>query len=67
MATTSEKYRINALAKDFDINSKFIIEKLSENFEGEKKSQTALDEKELDFSIYVAMYGMYFYGNCICW
>ena len=43
------KYRVHEVAKDFDINSKFIIEKLSENFEGEKKSQTALDEKELDF------------------
>ena len=44
-----KKYKIHELAKDFDINSKFVIEKLSNNFEGEKKSQTALDEKELDF------------------
>ncbi len=44
-----KKYKVHEVAKDFDIQSKFIIEKLSENFEGEKKSQTALDEKELDF------------------
>ncbi|MBQ8766723.1 MAG: translation initiation factor IF-2 [Clostridia bacterium] len=44
-----KKYKIHELAKDFNIQSKYIIEKLSQNFEGEKKSQTALDEKELDF------------------
>ena len=44
-----KKYKIHELAKDFDINSKYVIEKLSSNFEGEKKSQTALEEKELDF------------------
>ena len=44
-----KKYKVHEVAKDFDIQSKFIIEKLSQNFEGEKKSQTALDEKELDF------------------
>ena len=31
-----KKYKIHEVAKDFDIQSKFIIEKLSENFEGEK-------------------------------
>ena len=44
-----KKYKIHELAKDFNIQSKFIIENLSKHFEGEKKSQTALDEKELDF------------------
>ncbi len=44
-----KKYKVHEVAKDFDIQSKFIIEKLSQNFEGEKKSQTALEEKELDF------------------
>ncbi len=44
-----KKYKVHEVAKDFDIQSKFIIEKLSQHFEGEKKSQTALDEKELDF------------------
>ena len=44
-----KKYKIHELAKDFNINSKFVIEKLSSHFEGEKKSQTALEEKELDF------------------
>ena len=44
-----KKYKIHELAKDFDISSKYVIENLSKYFEGEKKSQTALDEKELDF------------------
>ena len=37
-----KKYKIHELAKDFNIQSKFIIENLSKHFEGEKKSQTAL-------------------------
>ena len=45
----AKKYKIHEVAKDFDIQSKFIIENLSKHFEGEKKSQTALEEKELDF------------------
>ncbi len=44
-----KKYKIHELAKDFDIQSKYIIENLTKNFDGEKKSQTALEEKELDF------------------
>ncbi len=44
-----KKYKVHELAKDFNIQSKFIIENLSKHFEGEKKSQTALEEKELDF------------------
>ena len=45
----NKKYKIHELAKDFNIQSKFIIEKLSQNFKGEKKSQTVLEEKELDY------------------
>ena len=44
-----KKYKVHEVAKDFDIPSKYIIENLTKHFEGEKKSQTALDEKELDF------------------
>ncbi|MCH5191767.1 MAG: translation initiation factor IF-2 [Oscillospiraceae bacterium] len=44
-----KKYKVHELAKDFDIQSKYIIENLSKAFEGEKKSQTVLDDKELDF------------------
>lgn len=44
-----KKYKIHEFAKDFNIQSKYIIENLSKYFEGEKKSQTALEEKELDF------------------
>ena len=46
-----KKYKIHELAKDFNIQSKYVIENLSKYFEGEKKSQTALEEKELDFII----------------
>ena len=45
----TKKYKVHELAKDFDISSKYVIENLSKHFEGEKKSQTALEEKELDF------------------
>ena len=45
----TKKYKIHELAKDFDIQSKYVIENLSKHFEGEKKSQTALEERELDF------------------
>lgn len=45
----TKKYKVHELAKDFNIQSKYIIENLSKAFEGEKKSQTVLDDKELDF------------------
>ena len=45
----TKKYKIHELAKDFNIQSKYIIEKLTERFEGDKKSQTALEDKELDY------------------
>ncbi len=44
----TKKYKIHELAKDFNIQSKQIIELLSPLFEGEKKYQTALEERELD-------------------
>ena len=48
-----KKYKVHEVAKDFDIPSKFIIEKVSQYFESEKKSQTALEEKELDFIFFI--------------
>ena len=44
----TKKYKIHELAKDFNIQSKQIIEMLAPLFEGEKKYQTALEERELD-------------------
>lgn len=44
-----KKYKVHELAKDLNIPGKYIIDNLSANFEGEKKSQTTLSEKELDF------------------
>ncbi|MEG1835886.1 MAG: translation initiation factor IF-2 [Oscillospiraceae bacterium] len=43
-----KKYKLHEVAKDFDVQSKTIIDILGTHFEGEKKSQTALEEKELD-------------------
>lgn len=45
----TKKYKVHELAKDLGIQSKFIIENLSKNFEGEKKSQTSLEDRELDY------------------
>lgn len=44
----TKKYKIHEAAKDFDIQSKDLIELVSKYFDGEKKYQTALEEKELD-------------------
>lgn len=44
----TKKYKIHEVAKDFDMQSKALIELVSKYFEGEKKYQTALEEKELD-------------------
>lgn len=44
-----DKYKVHELAKDFDINSKEVIEILTENGFEAKKSMTALDPNELDF------------------
>jgi len=42
------KYKVSELAKDLGLQNKDIIEKLGKIFEEPKKSQTALDTKELD-------------------
>ncbi len=47
MATTSEKYRINALAKDFDIKSKDLITILDESGFAGRTHMAVLDETEL--------------------
>ena len=41
----TKKYKIHEAAKDFDIQSKDLIELVSKYFDGEKKYQTALEEK----------------------
>ena len=47
MATTSEKYRVNALAKDFDIKSKDIITILDNAGLAGRTHMAVLDEEEL--------------------
>ena len=47
MATTSEKYRINALAKDFDIKSKDLITILDDAGFAGRTHMAVLDEAEL--------------------
>ncbi len=42
------KYKVNEVAKDFDLQNKDIIDILGKFFDEPKKSQTALDSKELD-------------------
>ncbi len=42
------KYKVNEVAKDFGLQTKDITEKLAKFFDEPKKSQTALDTKELD-------------------
>ena len=42
------KYKVNEVAKDFGLQNKDIIETLAKHFDDPKKSQTALDTKELD-------------------
>ncbi len=44
----TNKYKLNDVAKDFGKNSKEIIELLAKFFDEPKKSQTALENKELD-------------------
>ena len=43
-----DKYKVHELAKDFDINSKEVVEILTQNGFEAKKSMTALDPNELD-------------------
>ncbi|MBO5914682.1 MAG: translation initiation factor IF-2 N-terminal domain-containing protein, partial [Clostridia bacterium] len=47
MATTSEKYRINALAKDLDVKSKDLITILDEAGFAGRTHMAVLDEEEL--------------------
>ena len=42
------KYRVHEVAKDLDIPSKVVVSLIKEHFGVEKKSQTALEEAELD-------------------
>ena len=44
----TKKYKLHEAAKDFGVSAKKLTDILSKYFEGEKKSQTALEEKELD-------------------
>ena len=48
MATTSEKYRINALAKDFDVKSKDLITILDNNGFSGRTHMAVLEEAELN-------------------
>ena len=44
----TKKYKLHEAAKDFNVPSKKLMDLLSKYFASEKKSQTALEEKELD-------------------
>ncbi|MGN0571441.1 MAG: translation initiation factor IF-2 [Candidatus Fimenecus sp.] len=44
----TKKYKLHEAAKDFGLPTKRLTDILSKYFTGEKKSQTALEEKELD-------------------
>ena len=43
-----KKNKLNEVAKDFNMQSKALIELLGKYFEGEKKSQATLEDKEMD-------------------
>ena len=43
-----KKNKLNEVAKNFNIQNKVLIELLGKYFEGEKKAQTALEDKEMD-------------------
>ena len=42
------KYKVSEVAKDFGLQNKDVIDTLAKYFDDSKKSQTALDSKELD-------------------
>ncbi len=44
----TKKYKLSEAAKDFGVSSKKLTDALAPYFDDEKKSQTALEEKELD-------------------
>lgn len=48
MAIAIKKFKVSDLAKNFELQSKEIIETLAKFTEGEKKSSTAVEEKDLD-------------------
>ena len=43
-----KKNKLNEVAKNFNVQNKVLIELLGKYFEGEKKAQTALEDKEMD-------------------
>ncbi len=43
-----KKNKLNEVAKNFDVSSKVLIDLLAKHFEGEKKSQATLEDKEMD-------------------
>lgn len=43
-----KKNKLNEVAKDFNMQSKVLIELLGKYFDGEKKSQATLEDKEMD-------------------
>ena len=43
-----KKNKLNEVAKDFNMQSKALIELLGKYFDGEKKSQATLEDKEMD-------------------
>jgi translation initiation factor IF-2 len=42
-----EKYRVHEVAKDLNLPTKEVVDLLAANFEGKRKSMTALNEEEL--------------------
>lgn len=48
MAIAAKKFKVSDIAKSFELQSKEIIEILAKFTEGEKKSSTAVEEKDLD-------------------
>ncbi|MCH5169734.1 MAG: translation initiation factor IF-2 [Oscillospiraceae bacterium] len=48
MAIATKKFKVSDLAKNFELQSKEIIETLAKFTEGEKKASTAVEEKDLD-------------------
>ena len=42
-----EKYRVHEVAKDLNVPTKEVVDLLSKNYEGERKSMTALNEEEV--------------------
>lgn len=48
MAIAAKKFKVSDIAKNFELQSKEIIETLAKFTEGEKKASTAVEEKDLD-------------------